>query len=100
MGWIISVRRPTADFVPRQNHPLMTYVCSLLQPLVTNGGPTGAVAAFLFVIAGVLTQVLVMAELASMLVFLMSRRNKKLILSGFLYLMANITGITPKPYEL
>ncbi|MCJ1313396.1 hypothetical protein MMC25_007074 [Agyrium rufum] len=40
---------------------------ALLQPLLLNGGPTGALAAFLFVMFGVLLQVLVMAEMASMI---------------------------------
>ena len=38
----------------------------LLQPFLINGGPAGAFAAFPFVIFGVLMQVFVMAEMASM----------------------------------
>jgi amino acid permease len=42
-------------------------VANLLPPLV-NGGPTGAIIAFPLVAFGVMTQVLVMAEMASMYV--------------------------------
>ena len=42
-------------------------VANLLPPLL-NGGPTGAIIAFPIVTFGVLTQVLVMAEMASMYV--------------------------------
>jgi hypothetical protein len=42
-------------------------VANLLPPLI-NGGPTGAIIAFPLVTFGVLTQVLVMAEMASMYV--------------------------------
>ena len=41
-------------------------VLALLQPFLINGGPTGACAAFIYVIFGVLMQILVMAEMASM----------------------------------
>ncbi|KAH7396208.1 choline transport protein [Pyrenochaeta sp. MPI-SDFR-AT-0127] len=41
-------------------------VANLLPPLI-NGGPTGAIAAYPFVMLGVLCQVLVMAEMASMM---------------------------------
>jgi choline transport protein len=41
-------------------------VANLLPPLI-NGGPTGAIAAYPFVMFGVLCQVLVMAEMASMI---------------------------------
>ena len=44
-------------------HPPMS---RLLQPFLINGGPAGAFAAFPFVIFGVLMQVCVMAEMASM----------------------------------
>lgn len=39
---------------------------SLIRPLVLTSGPTGAFAAYPFVIVGVLLQVLVMSEMASM----------------------------------
>jgi len=47
---------------------LALIVESALQPLLLNGGPSSAVVAYPIVMMGVLTQVLVMAEMASMYV--------------------------------
>ena len=50
---------------------LLTQDYSADKPIVINGGPTGAFAGFIFVLAVVTTQTLVEAEIASMLVLLM-----------------------------
>jgi choline transport protein len=59
--------------VPYEHHtdlfPVLTWEGSVanLRPPLINGGPTGAIAAYPFVMFGVLCQVLVMAEMASMI---------------------------------
>lgn len=40
----------------------------MLQPLMLNGGPTGAIAGYIYVFFGVLSQVLVLGEMASMFI--------------------------------
>jgi len=60
MGSITSV----CSVYPSQKHDV-DRVSNALPPL-RNGGTVGALAAFLVVAGGVFTQVLVMAEMASM----------------------------------
>lgn len=64
----LSMYRQCDTMKPTDKYAVLTWqgaVANLLPPLI-NGGPTGAIIAFPLVTCGVLTQVLVMAEMASM----------------------------------
>ena len=66
LGRNTCVCKPIAGVTNLRIGSLLNPPYSLLKSIILNGGPTGAVGAFIFVMAGVLTQVLVMAEMASM----------------------------------
>ncbi|KAI9843956.1 MAG: hypothetical protein M1837_005997 [Sclerophora amabilis] len=67
LGRVFGVRDPLADANFRRKVGLTVGPHRSLQALITNGGPTGAFGAYIFVMTGVLMQVLVMAEMASMI---------------------------------